>query len=278
MREKCLQITPINSGNICGKPGKPAGPDHRVGERRELRVAGPDKPFLPIRAGHMKVLQLSVVDAFVRRCSCGISTSRFGRRACAPTGRTPMLSSVHPAVCPAVALALLTGARRSTPGDLPDQPSGLRLGDPNHLDKSLTFYDGGHAARCAAENPSHQGRGRSGGIARKDAKAFFLGADAGHSAETRGYPEPAPEAFRSVPPQYGCGHRRGVLEPDRRGALKDRPGEPEDDPLLSILLGRPLALVRAELGLEIVGLPAPIRGGAPPRPSTTRGLRRSSSP
>src|SRR5205814_8725489 len=34
------------------------------------------------------------------------------------------------------------------------------------------------------------------------------------------------------------------------------PGEPEHDPSLSLLLGRPLALVRAELGLELAGLPA----------------------
>jgi hypothetical protein len=33
------------------------------------------------------------------------------------------------------------------------------------------------------------------------------------------------------------------------------PGEPEDDPLLALLLGRPLALVRAELALELDGLP-----------------------
>jgi hypothetical protein len=38
------------------------------------------------------------------------------------------------------------------------------------------------------------------------------------------------------------------------------PGEPEDDPLLSLLLGRPLALVRATFGLELAGLPASDQG------------------
>src|SRR4029077_6100029 len=36
--------------------------------------------------------------------------------------------------------------------------------------------------------------------------------------------------------------------------------EPEDDPLLSLLLGRPLALVRATLELELAGLPASDQG------------------
>jgi hypothetical protein len=38
------------------------------------------------------------------------------------------------------------------------------------------------------------------------------------------------------------------------------PGEPEDDPILALLLGRPLALVRAELALELAEPPATHQG------------------
>jgi hypothetical protein len=277
MRDQCPQIVPINPAIFAGK--KESRRDSIIDRVKGANYVSPDpdKPFLPIRAGHLKVLALSIVDAFGQTLPLRtpMDTPYFDRPARAASllaegPNTEPLLRFAPRLAQPLRLRFEWSPTLNPPGTYPANSPVCGWVIPNHLDKNLTFYDGRGTALGALQKILRiSAAGGTGGIAHKGDKAFFW------------VPMPRPPQAWLL---RGTTHQpEDILNPhlkhfvqflrnmdaDTGNAFwnlldevlaRTDPGEPEDDPLLSLLLGRPLALVRAELGLELAGLPASDQG------------------
>jgi hypothetical protein len=132
---------------------------------------------------------------------------------------------------------------------------------PNHLDNNLTFYDGSGRPLGALQKILRvAGVGGHGGRPKSDMRAFFWVPMPGTNFQPAEIHNPHLKEFvrwlRDIDADTGNAFWRLLDE----ALARSDPGEPEDDPILALLLGRPLALVRAELALELAEPPATHQG------------------
>ena len=262
MRDRCMQITPINPAIFAGSQESPRDPIVELVKGSNFASPDPEKPFLPIRAGHMKVLALSIVDAFGQTLQLrNLDNPVRAASLLAPGPKNEQLLSFPPRLIQPLRLCFDWSPTANPPGTFPYNHPVCGWVIPNHLDKSLTFYDGRGTPWGALQKILRtRASGGSGGVARKDDKSFFWVPMPGSSKQPEDILNPHLKRFiqflRAMDADTGTAYWNLLDE----ALSKTDPGEPEDDPLLSILLGRPLALARAELRLEISGLPASDQG------------------
>ena len=258
MRDQCLQIVPINPAIFDTEKQNQSQRDSIIDsvEGANYVSPDPDKSFLPVRAGHLKVLGVAIVDAFgqtleLRNLDQPVRASSLG------TGRAESLLRFAPRLAQPLRLRFDWIAGQNPPGTYPTNTPVCGWVIPNHLDKNVTFYDAGGTALGALQKILRaSAAGGTGGKAPVGDKAFFWVPMPGTSHRPKDIRNPHLRQFVQFleSMNVGTGNAFWNLLDDALG--KTDSGEPEDDPMLSLLLGRPLALVRAELGLELAGLPA----------------------
>lgn len=262
MRDQCLQIAPINPAIFAGKNESQRDPIIELVRGATFASPDPDKRFLPFRAGHMKVLAVSVVDAFGQM----LQLRNVDRPVRAASLRTegqiaePLLQFT-PRFAQSLRLRFEWSPTLNPSGTYPVDHPVCGWVIPNHLDKSLTFYDGRGTPLGALQKILRTtAAGGTGGAPRTGDKAFFWVPMPGTTQQPDAILNPHLKHFVQF---------LGAMDADTGTAFwnlldealaRTDPGEPEDDPLLSLLLGRPLALVRATLQLELAGLPASDQG------------------
>lgn len=228
-----------------------------------------DNPFFPIRSGRLKIKRLSVIDAFGQTLKLPVEEinesvefnwqDRLLRRA-----HSCMLRPSQPDNDASIALrprfdypmrlrfAWETGSTENGP------VCGWIL--PNHMDQSLMVYsaDGKPLGALQKKLNVHS---------KKSAKAFYWwkvpqeGANRCDDVKQENIEKYLHENIKNVHLRYFCNWVL-KLDLDDVGAVIDKAMAstdhrvPEDDPGASILIGRPLALVRASLRFETSGLPA----------------------
>lgn len=255
MRDQCLQIVPINPAYFATKKESRHSIIGSVEGVNDVSP-DPDKPFLPIRAGHLKVLAVAVVDAFGQT----LQLRNFDhpvRAASLATDRAKPLMRFAPRLAQPLRLRFNWSPTLNPLGTYPIDSPVCGWVIPNHLDKNVTFYDARGTALGALQKILRaSAAGGTGGKAREDDKAFFWVPMPGTSHQPKDILNPHLRHFVQFleSMNVGAGNAFWNLLDDALG--KTDSGEPEDDPLLSLLLGRPLALVRAELGFELAGRPA----------------------
>lgn len=126
---------------------------------------------------------------------------------------------------------------------------------PNYLDKSLLFYDSrGTTVGALQKILRLSAGGGTGGAPEKDEKAFFWVPRPGTTLKPEDIYNPDLKNFvlflRDLDADTGDAFWNLLDE----ALAKMDSGVPEDDPLFSVLIGQPLALVRASLRLELEGL------------------------
>jgi hypothetical protein len=216
-----------------------------------------NRPFLPLRSGAMKVRRLWIVDAFGQTIWLDPPPPvRHASRLAAAKPDADGFVALRPRFSQPMRLSFAT-----VPGDDTQQIGSASKPVcgwivPNHLEQSLTLYavDGTPAGVLQRRFRPVIGSGE---------QAFYWVDVPGH------------EVFRAggAPPEGGIENRhlrdfaRYVLslDADQGPAFAQLVDQaisstaermPEDDPGVSLLVGRPLALVRAALQLEMPGLPA----------------------
>jgi len=207
-------------------------------------------PFCPLRTGLLELKDLWIIDVFGQRIRIqpGKLPSERGKSpALCQSGRfsseNPPAAHLYPRFCRPMRLEFTAEAPATSPGSV----CGWVV--LNRFDQNLVLY--------AAD-------GRPVGILQKrfadKGDTFFYwvavpGAK-GAEAEVSGIQDPYLRDFanfvRSL--SFAAGSAFADLINDAVEATEQR--VPEDNPLISVLIGRPLALVRAELRLEMDGLPA----------------------
>jgi len=255
MRDQCLQIVPINPAYFATKKDSRDSIINSVEGVNDVSP-DPDKPFLPIRAGHLKVLKVSIVDAFGQT----LELPKFNkpvRAASLATDRAEPLLRFAPRFAQPLRLRFEWSPTPNPPETYPIDSPVCGWVIPNHLDQNVTFYDAHGTALGALQKILRaSAAGGTGGKATPDDKGFFWVPMPGTSHEPKDILNPHLRHFVEFLSalKVDAGNAFWNLLDDALG--KTDSGEPEDDPVLSLLLGRPLALVRAELGLELAGLPA----------------------
>jgi hypothetical protein len=258
MRDQCLQIAPINPAIFAGKEESQLDPIIEFVKGINFVSPAPEKPFLPIRAGHMKVLAVSVVDAFGQTLQLRNIDRPIRAASLRTTGQdTEPLLQFAPRFAQPLRLRFEWSPTLNPPGTYPVNSPVCGWVIPNHLDKNLTFYDGRGIPLGALQKILRvAAAGGTGGTPQTDDKAFFWVPMLGTTQQPEAILNPHLKHFvlllRDMDADTGTAFWNLLDE----ALAKTDPGEPEDDPLLSLLLGRPLALVRASLALELAGLPA----------------------
>jgi len=245
----------------------------RSGGRNNFRTE-PDttgSPFLPIRSGRLQIAKLSIVDVFgqtlllpVARINESASTrpSMLHRAHNCLDGEPPTVGSVIPFkprfVQPTRLQLQSVNAARNVSGN-----GGPVCGwiVPNYLEKSLTIYDSNGQPLGALQKKLGQTSGSG------DKAAFFWvdvpGAHNGDAASTN-VAERLPKIIKNTHLFYFCSWVLS-LNPDIGATFYSVLNEaiastdqrvPDEDPGVSVLVGRPLVLMRASFQLEIAGLPA----------------------
>jgi hypothetical protein len=237
--------------------------DFAPAEQRDRFQTAPDtlgNPFLPIRAGQLRIKQLSIVDAFGQTLklpvpeinqSAGPNDSMLG------PAHSLVSEPAGPAMtlCPRFAQPMrlrFEGANASADEQKSAGPvCGWIL--PNHLEKSFMIY----AANGKPLGALQRKLGQLAGTSEKTA-FYWVDVPGGISSERQ-------EAIIvNQHLRYFCKWALS-LSPDMGGVfatlLSDAIASmdqrvPDENPGVSVLVGRPLALVRASLQFEIAGLPA----------------------
>lgn len=298
--ESGLQLPPINPAFLYQRSRDAI--DSVVDDLAEIDLLLPDreKPFLPLRAGALKLSRVWIVDAFGQ-------TLKLDTEALAKPIRPRWLVDDHDPT------RLLLPPRLVQPARLrfdwvwaaygnPDEDNGIEDNGldaivkspvcgwvvPNYLDKSLTIYD-----------PLGKPLGALQKILRKPQdggadNAYFWVPVPGDPAGVNFYQDlaagrfnPVPDEDTEIPPNIlpgpladfvrfllGASASTGSAFHTFVNELlgQKQGGKPEDDPLLSILVGRPLALVQASLKVEMDG--PPVR----PQSSDASGTQGSKTP
>ena len=233
-------------------------------ERRDTfrtapRLAG--EPFLPIRTGRLKIALLSIVDAFGQtlklpigrinesapddwpaRMLCRASSCNVDSTAAAPDAEFVELR-------PRFAQSMRLRFEWENASGKPEENCGPVCGWllPNHLEKSLTIYSASGKLLGALQKKLGLQSGSS-------APAFYWVDAPGATSVT--IQNPHLYYFREwvlgLIPDDGATFSACI---DQVMASADE-RVPETDPGVSVLVGRPLALVRASLQFETAGLPA----------------------
>lgn len=231
-------------------------------ERRDTFRTAPraDGPFLPIRAGRMEITRLSVVDAFGQTLILPVEQINSSARNVWPERMLRLARSCSHASAVAAPRARAFAELRPRFA----QPTRLRFewakasaadGDgpvcgwvlPNHLEKSITLYSASGKPLGALQRKLGLQPGGS-------APAFYW-------VDVPGGPEVSFENshlryFRDWALSLGADDGAAFLSViDEVTASADR-RVPEEDAAVSVLVGHPLALVRASVRFETAGLPA----------------------
>jgi hypothetical protein len=278
MRDQCLQIVPINPAIFFKKDQPQRDPIIDWIEGVNYVSPDPDKPFLPVRAGHMKVLAVAIVDAFGQTLELR-NFDQPVRAASLATGRAEPLLRFTPRLAQPMRLRFDWRPVPNPPGTYPINSPVCGWVIPNHLDKNVTFYDAHGTALGALQKILRaSAAGRSGGMTDTNDKAFFWVPMPGTSNSPKNFLNPHLRHFVEFLQSMNVdtGNAFWNLLDDALGKMDS--GEPEDDPLLSLLVGRPLALVRAELGFELAGLPAFDQGLEALGKSHSRGFTKAKFP
>jgi len=256
MRDQCLQIVPINPAIFAKEGEAQRDPIISLVEGVNYVSPDPDKPFLPVRAGHMKVLAVAIVDAFGQT----LELSNFDqpvRAASLATRRAEPLLRFTPRLAQPLRLRFDWRPAPNPPGTYPTNSPVCGWVIPNHLDKNVTFYDAHGTALGALQKILRaSAAGRTGGNTGKSDKAFFWVPMPGTAHKPNSILNPHLRHFVELLQTMSVDAGNAFWNLLDDALCKTDSGEPEDDPLLSLLVGLPLALVRAELGLEFAGLPA----------------------
>ncbi len=222
-----------------------------------LAAPEPSWPLLPVRAGSLEISRLWLVDGFGQTAELDASA-----------WETP----VHPAQMrdpaeekPGIALAprLSQPARlridwqrpeAPSPGDLPQAPQVCGWVVPNHLDKSFLFYGPlGRPLGALQQSTATPEHGFFWVPVPGEGLDFYKELAGGRSQGPEEVPnQPLADLIAWL---RGMGLTRGHSFFNLVDDLlaKKHSAAPGGEPLLSILVGRPLALVRANLVLEIAG-------------------------
>lgn len=260
MRDQCLQIPPINPAIFVRPEEDQRDPIIEFVKGVNFVSPDPTKAFLPIRAGHMKVLAVSVVDAFGQTLQLpGDSIGQPIRAASLDTagqGNEPFLQFA-PRFAQPLRLRFAWSPTPNPPGTYPVNSPVCGWVIPNHLDNNLTFYDGHGTPLGALQKILRvSAAGGTGGTPQTDARAFFWVPMPGTTQQPEAILNPHLQAFVRWLRDMDADTGTALWNLLDAALARTDPGEPEDDPLLALLLGRPLALVRAELALELAGLAA----------------------
>ena len=280
MRDQCLQVAPINPAIFAGKNENQRDTIIELVRGATFASPDPDKPFLPLRAGHMKVLGVSVVDAYGQM----VQLRNFDRPVRAASLRTegqnaePLLQFT-PRFAQPLRLRFEWSPTLNPPETYPVNHPVCGWVIPNHLDKNLTFYDGGGTPLGALQKILRTTvGGGTGGAPRTGDKAFFWVPMPGTTHQPEDILNPHLKHFveflRAMDADTGTAFWNLLDE----ALARTDPGEPEDDPLLSLLLGRPLALVRLRSSWNWRGARRLIKGCRALGTLTPRVLPSSNSP
>ncbi len=263
MRDQILQPRPINP-RIFFEPPKEDPKDPIIDFIRgmnNLVSPDPDKPFFPIRAGHLKLTKLSIVDAFGQTVEIPI-TQLIRASSLMPmpqpqgTGAEEFVQ-LSPRFAQPLRLRFDWVPAENPPGTYPVNSPVCGWVIPNHLDHNLMFYDANGSPLGVLQKILWlTAAGGTGGVSDQDAKAFFWVPMPGASQRPETIHNPELRDFVQFLEKMDADTGDAFWNLLDDALAKTDPGEPEHDPLLSILLGRPLALTRASLKLELDGLPA----------------------
>ena len=275
MRDQVLQVPPVNPRIFFG--GRDESPqDPIVNAIGETNILSPDpgKPFRPIRAGCLMVERLRIVDAFGQAVLLPEPATplRSGSLAAQGEDSKPILR-FPPRLAQPARLLFDWVRTANPPGTRPENSPVCGWVIPNHLDKNILFYDGGGGPLGALQKILRvSAPGGKGGEPPKDEKAFFWVPMPGTSVRPEDILNPHLRHFVLFLRSLGGDAGNAFWDLLDTAINKTDSGEPEDDPVFSILLGRPLALVRASLKLELDGPPACDQGFEWVGKSETRGF------
>lgn len=227
----------------------------------------PSTDFQPIRAGLLTFKRLAVVDSFGQtRSLLGADSQTIDLVSSFGLQDTPADLAHDSVVLPPRYLQPARVDARWVSAD-PEKEAGSPLCGwvfPNHLDQSLMVCDaGGHLLGAVQTIIRVPGAGEDGTLAAPANPAFFWVPVPGSDTLAQDIADPELNRFVSALLAYDADTGRKFLAviqtaQDTTGATV------EHDARLSILIGRPLALVRAALRLELDG--APYRDIATPLP------------
>jgi hypothetical protein len=282
LQQPGIQLPPLDfdkwfdsRGQSCEIAAVDAAINDGFDERRDTfrtapRLAGEPEPFLPIRAGRLGITRLSIVDAFgqtlklpivqINDSAAGDWPHRMLRRASAcvlgSTAAAPDAKFVE--LRPRFVQPMRLRFDWEDASGHPEENSGPVCGWvlPNHLEKSLTIYSASGKALGALQKKLGLAPGSS-------AAAFYWLDVPGVEQATIDNPHL----------RYFCDWLLGLTPDDAAtfSACIDHVMAsaderiPEADPGVAVLVGHPLALVRASLQFETAGLSAhrpELRSGA----------------
>ncbi len=253
MRDQILRPQPINPGIFYGAQVSPKDPIAAlIAGLHDFSSPDPEKPFFPIRAGHLKLLRVSIVDTFGQRVDVPLPQPIRSTNMTPPGPGMEAWSQLSPRFAQPMRLQWDWVSAMNPPETLPTNSPICGWIVPNHLDANLLIYDASGASLGVLQKILRP----AGATTSQDAKAFFWVPMPGtaHRPETILNPELkfVVQWVERLGPDHGTAFWNLL---DDAMARTD-PGEPEQDPLLSVLLGRPLAVVKASVRLEWGGLPA----------------------
>lgn len=215
----------------------------------------PDRPFVPIRAGMLRVDKLAIIDGFGQKIEVDFGTSPI-------TGRPPVkaakaaIAGENSASQPGFRLR----PRLVQPARLrfePAEPEAHGWVVPNILERSLVLHDSAGRAVLALQRRLGDGgeqQGRRGFFAVYPPRAGEQ--ETGQGAGVPSGLDPCLAHFAKWALGLdgdGAKMLLALIE-EAADALHER--EPDDESGVAALLGRPLALVSARVGIDIAGLPS----------------------
>jgi len=276
LQQPGVQLPPMDYAEWRKSQGKvyKVDPIHEVindgfNEKRSRFRTAPrdaDGPFLPIRSGRLKVQRLSIIDAFGQTLKLPVDDVHNSLKKKWPESR---LRRAHSLVVSSTQNDISLRPRFTQPmrlrfewanGPDAENNSGPVCGWvlPNHLEKSLMIYSAAGKPMGALQKKLNTGSGSS-------APAFYWidvpGVDIPLGTDGM-------ELIEDTDLRNFCQWISGLSLKDGNyfsGCLDTAMASadervPEEDPGIAVLIGRPLALVRASLRFETAGLPAHRRG------------------
>ena len=267
MRDQIIRPRPINPRIFGQDP--PLDPKDPISEFLTGAISrlspGFDKPFFPLRAGHLKLTRLSIVDTFgqtlivpMEQLILASSVSTPGTLASSVnTPGTERLIQLSPRFAQPLRLRFDWEPAQNPAETLPVDSPVCGWVIPNHLDKNLLFYDAsGTPLGVLQKILSLTAEGAKGGVPNTDTKAFFWVPMPGTAHKPESIINPELKYFVDFLQDMGADNGNNFWSLLDAALANTDPGEPEQDSLLAVLLGRPLALVRATVQLELDGLAA----------------------
>jgi hypothetical protein len=221
-----------------------------------------DDPFLPIRSGRLKIKRLSIVDAFGQTLKLSVGDIHNSVNNKWPE---PTLRRAHSLVVSATQDDISLRPRFAQPMrlrfDWANEPDAVNNGGPicgwilpNHLEKSLMIYSAAGKPMGALQKKLNTGSGSSApsfywiDVPGVDIPLGRNGMERIENTELRNFCQWIVGLSLKNGNYFSNCIDTAMASADER--------VPEEDPGVAVLVGRPLALVRANLQFESAGLPA----------------------